>query len=402
MPRVVAIELFELDLPFRQPFRHAAAERARSMSIFVRCVADTGHCGYGETLPRKYVTGEQQGPTFNLLAERILPRLLGTEFASFDDVHEFLIRCDGRAPMDWVEPHVPHSAAWCLVDLALLDTFGRAFGRDLGRGLREEPANSASDSWPPGLRYSLVLSRGQGWRRLGTLLKARVYGIRDAKLKVDGGSVETVQLARRVLGRRARLRIDGNMAWSYDQARGAMRRMAPYGVESFEQPVAANDLDSMAQLVAETGLEVMADESFNDADSLERLIAKRGCTGVNVRIAKCGGLIASLARSRRALEAGLTLQVGCQVGETSQMSAAQLALVRSLGEGVRYLEGCFGERLLESDPIRPLLQFGRGGRPPASPRGAGFATEARMQTVEQCAGRRLALGDSPHLTRSRP
>jgi L-Ala-D/L-Glu epimerase len=393
MPRVAGVELFELDLPFRHPFRHAAADRAVSTSLFMRCVTDDGHCGYGETLPRAYVTGEDRQTTFDLLAERILPRVLGMEFGSFEDVYAFLVRCDGRAPQEWLDPQVPQHAAWCLVDLALLDSFGRAFGKELGRGLAADTADDETDPWPPELRYSLVLSSGGGRRRLVTLLKARVYGLRDVKLKIDGASLEPAQLARRILGPRARLRADSNMAWSLDAARTAMARLAEYGVESFEQPVAADDLDSMARLVAETGLPVMADESFHDAASLERLIATRACTGVNVRIAKCGGLVAALARCRRALDAGLTVQIGCQVGETSHMSAAQMVLVRTLGEGVRYLEGCFGERLLAIDPVEPLLQFRRGGRPPPIPRGPGFGTDADMVTVEEYSGRRLTLGE---------
>jgi hypothetical protein len=103
-------------------------------------------------------------------------------------------------------------------------------------------------------------------------------------------------------------------------------------------------------------------------------------------------LVAALARCRRALAAGLTLQIGCLVGETSQLSAAQLVLVRTLGQGVRYLEGCFGERLLEADPVRPRLQFLRGGLPPRAPHGAGFGTTVDMHLVERHAGRKVAFG----------
>ena len=139
---------------------------------------------------------------------------------------------------------------------------------------------------------------------------------------------------------------------------------------------------------------VMADESLHDAATLERLIAAHACTDVNVRIAKCGGLVASLARCRRALEAGLTLQVGCQVGETSQLSATQLVLIHTLGAGIRYVEGCFGERLLAHDPVRPLLQFRRGGRPPVTPVGTGFGTSVEWETLLRHAGRRYRMGAS--------
>ena len=65
------------------------------------------------------------------------------------------------------------------------------------------------------------------------------------------------------------------------------------------------------------------------------------------------------------------VQIGCQVGESSLLSSAHLALV-SMVQSVTYAEGCFGHFLLKEDPVAPLLQFGRGGRPPAIPAGPGF------------------------------
>jgi L-alanine-DL-glutamate epimerase-like enolase superfamily enzyme len=391
MPRIVGIDLFELDLPFRRAFRHAAAERVRSESLFVRCVTDDGYIGFGEALPRPYVTGETRSAAFDLLAQRILPRLIGMSFASFQEVYDFLVRCDGKAPEDWVDARAPQTAAWCAVDLALLDTFGRAFGTNLGPGLSGIAPGRASGSWPDGLGYSVVLSDDSGRRRLTTLLKTRLYGIRDVKVKMTGQSPAGVRLARRILGSQARLRVDSNMAWSYDGARRAMELLGPYGVESCEQPLPADDIEGMARLTAD-GLALIADESVHVAASLERLIAARACSGVNVRIAKCGGLVASLARCRRVLKAGLTLQIGCQVGETSHLSAAQLVLVRAVGQGITHLEGCYGERLLAIDPVRPLLQFGRGGHPPSAPKGPGFGTGVDLRAIEAHAGRRVSLG----------
>jgi len=147
--------------------------------------------------------------------------------------------------------------------------------------------------------------------------------------------------------------------------------MARYAVRSFEQPVAANDIDGLARLVAETQLGVMVDESLNTRVSLQRLIEAKACTAANVRISKCGGLVAAYKRARESLDAGLTLQVGCQVGESSLLSAAQLRLVQAV-QPVTYAEGCFGRFLLREDPAIPLLQFDYGGRPPQLPRTDGL------------------------------
>jgi L-Ala-D/L-Glu epimerase len=84
------------------------------------------------------------------------------------------------------------------------------------------------------------------------------------------------------------------------------------------------------------------------------------------------------SKPRSSLDAGLLLQVGCQVGESSLLSAAHLALLSALAPlrpGVRYAEGCFGRHLLREDPASPLVQFGYGGRPPPRPPGAGLGVQ---------------------------
>ncbi len=364
--RVAGISAFELsavDLPFRKPFKHAAAERTSSYSLFLKCVTDSGTVGFGESLPREYVTGESLASAFAMLRDDILPRLLGQHFQSMEDVESFLNQCDGQTP-GWVDADIPQSAAWCTVDLALLDTFGKAFGV---RALSAEPAMLPGD-----FRYSGALSADSGWPLFRSALKQRLFGIRQVKLKVDEkADIEAVRLLRRVFGRNFDVRVDTNMIWHVEQARDAMRAMARYGVESFEQPLAAEDIDGLAWLVAETRLNVMADESMTTRASLQRLIEKKACTAVNVRISKCGGLVAALNRSREALAAGLTLQLGCQVGESSLLSAAQLRLAQAV-QPVTYAEGCFGLFLLREDPVLPLLQFGYGGRPPKIPEGKGL------------------------------
>ncbi|HEU4342241.1 MAG TPA: enolase C-terminal domain-like protein [Candidatus Binatia bacterium] len=364
MSCISKFEIFAVDLPFRRVFKHAAAERNSSSSLFVKCATDDGHVGYGECLPREYVTGESRNEAFKLLRDKLLSRMLGMKFNSLDQVKAFLIECDGKAPEKWGSATGPQTAAWCAVDLALLDCFGHA--------LQEPVRLGDGDRFPDNVKYSPVLSAESGFEFLKTLIKIRLYGFRQVKLKLGGGAdTHLGYLARRVLGKNVDIRTDANMAWSVDEALSAMRDLARYGVSSFEQPIAAGDISGLARVVKESGLGVMVDEGLSDRASLRRLINEHACTAVNVRISKCGGLMASLARCREALDAGLTLQIGCQVGESSLLSAAHLILVAAV-QKVRYAEGCFGYHLLREDPAEPVLQFGYGGRPPARPKGAGL------------------------------
>ena len=372
MARIVAFTVHAVDLPFRLKFEHAAASRSQSESLFVELKLDDGTTGWGESLPRPYVTGEARDGACVLLATHILPHLLDRSFDSFEEVIAFLTACDGKAPADWVSPQMPQGAAWCAVDLALLDAFGKHFKKPpLG------PAKLRSD-----FRFSGVVSSGKGWKHRAQLLGYRLLGFRELKLKIDAATTANdIARIHRIAGNSIHLRADVNMGWDVSQALHLMPALARNGIRSFEQPLTASDFGGAARLVRETGLEVMADESFSTTDSLKSLINMRACTAINARISKCGGLVATLARCREAQAAGLWVQVGCQVGESSLLSSAHLHLCAAFPD-VRQAEGCFGTILLEEDPVSPLLRFGRGGRPPKMPRGAGLGVEVDRASLE--------------------
>lgn len=365
MPRIVSFAVHATELPFRVKFEHAAASRRSSESLFVELHLDDGTTGWGESLPRVYVTGESRDGACELLAGSILPRLLGRAFESFEEVVAFLTACDGRAPVEWVPRDQLQSAAWCAVDLALLDAFGKHFGR----------TPFGQTSIPGDLRYSGVLSSGDGWKRRLQPLVYRLLGFRALKIKAGPETtVRDIARVRRLAGVNTELRVDANMSWTFDQALRLMPEFARSGVTSFEQPLPADDLARAARLIRETGLEVMADESLHTGESLQRLIDTKACTAINARISKCGGLIATLARCREARSAGLWVQLGCQVGESSLLSAAHLHLCSAFPKA-RHLEGCFGSFLLADDPAKPALRFGRGGRPPHLSATSGLGVE---------------------------
>jgi len=387
MPTVTELQLFAVDLPFKVAFRHAAAARTTSDSLFLRASLDDGAEGWGECLPRAYVSGESREQAFVLLRDTILPALLGQSFRSLPEAVSFLEKCDGKAPAEWVRPEVPQTAAWCSVDLALLDAFGRAAGAAAWPGAADGQAHAAAALRR--YRYSMVMSAGRGWPYARSLLKVRAFRFPHVKLKLEhDDALRAARTARRLLGRRVDLRVDANMAWDVEQALEVIGQLRAVGIRSFEQPIASDDLDGLARLVAESSAGIMVDEGLTDRDSLQRFITHRACTAANVRISKCGGLVGAYARCREALEAGLLLQVGCQVGESSLLSAAHLTLLSALAPlspGVRYAEGCFGRHLLREDPVSPLVQFRYGGRPPRRPPGAGLGVEVDQATLQRYA-----------------
>jgi muconate cycloisomerase len=81
---------------------------------------------------------------------------------------------------------------------------------------------------------------------------------------------------------------------------------------------------------------------------------------LNLRVSKLGGLAAAHAVARIAAGAGLAVQVGCQVGESSLLSAAGRILAATL-QSYAALEGSYGTRLLASDLTDSPFEFGAGG-----------------------------------------
>ena len=381
--RIVKCETAAVDLLFTKPFHHAASSRASSSSIILRCRLENGVEGYGEGLPRPYVTGESQESSLRLLTEKFAPRLLELSFSTFEETVSFLGSCRGNPPQQWHDNREPAKAAWSAIDLALLDAFGRAF---------EVPVRFAGSEERAVCPYSAVISSGRLVSLTRTLIKSRLFGMKSVKLKLTGKSdLMRARICRAVLGNDAAIRVDGNMGWGREEACEIVKKLQTLGINSFEQPLPPEDLHGAAQLIKETGAEVIADESIYDENSLERVTAAGACTTVNIRISKCGGLVASLQLAEAAKRAGLGVQIGCQVGESSLLSAANVIFLQNFS-AVRYAEGCFGTHLLKQDLFSPMLQFGYGGTPPELPAGPGFGLTLNESVYKKTTSKRAVIG----------
>src|SRR5437660_8788288 len=65
--RVVELAAIHVRIPLRKPVRHASHVRSTSDNVLVRCVLEDGTVGFGEGVPRDYVTGETIDSALGLL-----------------------------------------------------------------------------------------------------------------------------------------------------------------------------------------------------------------------------------------------------------------------------------------------------------------------------------------------
>jgi muconate cycloisomerase len=347
---VVSVEVALAELPFRFSFGHALAERRSSTNVYVKVTLADGTTGFGEGVPRGYVTGETPEAAAETVAQRYAPALLGAAVGDPAGVAGVL---DGVA--DATGGDDPPGAAWCAVELAVLDAAGHRCGVPVSHWLGPVRA--------PVLTYDAVLPFSGTAAVAGLATVVRALGITQVKLKVGrdlDDDLARLALLRRILGPAADLRVDANCAWTADEAVTAIERMRRYRISAVEQPVAAGDIDGLRHVTAACPETIAVDESLRTVAEASALVEAKACDAFNVRVSKCGGLRASRRIAEIAADAGLGVIVGAQVGESGLLSAAGRHLAACVAP--RYLEGSAGRLLLTEDITRERVLPGRGGR----------------------------------------
>ncbi len=168
-------------------------------------------------------------------------------------------------------------------------------------------------------------------------------------LKMKVGGWEDVQTVREVIGVfGAEIWVDANEAFTPEEAADAARELKGMGVAMIEQPVAASAGPEALRAATEAAhpVPVIADESAIEARDVPKL---SGCvSGVNVKLAKCGGIRRALEMVHTARAHGMKVMLGCMVETSLGISAA--AQVSGLFDFVD-LDGAM---LLADDPFSGL------------------------------------------------
>ena len=133
-----------------------------------------------------------------------------------------------------------------------------------------------------------------------------------------------------------------------------MRGIGDCGLDFFEQPVSAHDLDGMSRIAAATKVPIGADEGIHSLDDIVRHHERKAARGVSLKAIKLGGLSALFAASRLCAKLGMQVNISCKTGETSLASAAavQLAAVApAIAWGLTVTSGGLAEDITAA-PLR--------------------------------------------------
>ncbi len=361
--RVKALTAWHVRIPLKKPIRHASHTRADTDNVVVRCVLDDGTEGFGEGVPREYVTGET--------IESSLALLKASDLASqFDRCRDFpaaaaLAERLKLAPIPDDDRGCKGNGSRCAVELAVLDAYGKHF---------REPLSTVTKLLTPDLyeprpwvRYSGAITSSQGFKARVAAWKMYLYGFRQLKIKVGIEGQDDVARLRSIrwrVGRRMDIRIDANEAWTPENVERRILELKPFGITSVEQPLPHEQIAALPAVRKATGVPIMHDESLCGMVDAERAINGQTCDLFNLRLSKCGGFTRTLRLAQYARLHGMGYQLGCQIGESCLLSAAGRHFASSVKE-IRYWEGSYDSHLVKESLGTTNLTFGWGGWAPA-------------------------------------
>jgi L-alanine-DL-glutamate epimerase-like enolase superfamily enzyme len=338
-----------LSLGLRDPFRigrdePGAAQLATTVVVELRDDRFPELVGIGEGFPSAYY-----GETPETMAA-IFPALLVDAEDLLDDIADVATARDRllRLASRWAATIRWHGAAKCAIDIALHDLAAKVLGVPV-RDLVGLPGEAPPTDFTIGIDEPEIVAERA----------ARAADFPALKIKCGGpADLATLRAVREVFA--GPIRIDANTSWSRTDAEDLLPALIELGVELIEQPFPPRAYRDLGWLQERSSLPIVADESVLMGEDLQALVGV--VAGVNVKLAKCGGIGPARAMLSDARALGFRTFIGC-MEETSVGIAASVA-VASLAEWV----DLDGNLLLAADPFEGLhLGPDKRWRPSDSP-----------------------------------
>ena len=302
--------------------RHAftiSRESIREKQTFFVEIHHDGIVGRGEAAPMTRV-GESPEKCRQAL-DRINDSLDGSPAD-----HESVIKS-----LEGIAPQAP--AARSAVETALMDWKGKSIGAPLYRMVNADPAEM------PPTSMTIAIDAPQRVRERAreacdfVVLKLKLGG------KEDRAMIGAIREVTDTL-----IRGDANEGYpDRETALQEIEWLAERNVELVEQPLPADRIDDMLWLKERSPLPLIADEAFMQARDLERIA--EAYDGINIKMVKCGGMLAAREAVAAARERGLKIMIGCTI--ESSLGIAPAAHLAPLADYV----DLDGNLLIANDPF---------------------------------------------------
>ncbi|MEK6674232.1 MAG: enolase C-terminal domain-like protein, partial [Planctomycetota bacterium] len=268
------VTVWPLQIPLRWRVCHASAQRTVSDPIVVELELTNGVTGYGEAVPRSYLTGETAESVDVAISMDLVPAISTLRASTFSEALEAAER------LPWLDHNEePMPSARAAVELALLDAVMRTFRRTMNDVVQwmELTAFGTPGSMDH-IRFSGLLATEDASLLMRQLRKLYWRGFKDVILKVgmpgDAERLEKVwaYLKKPLRGGRMSLRLDANGRWSAGAARKWFAQCSHMTIAAWEQPLSRGDEDDLPEFREFLKIPLIHDESLTNAEDAQRLV----------------------------------------------------------------------------------------------------------------------------------
>ena len=292
---VLTLTYWPYELQLKHVFTVATNSRTTTPVVLTTIEYD-GVTGYGEASMPPYL-GESHESVLNFLSK--------VNLGQFSD--PFLME-DILAYVEGIMPG--NHAAKASVDIALHDLVGKLVGQPWFRLWGLNPEKTPNTSFTIGIDTAEVVRE--------KTLEASAF--RQLKVKLgrdnDREMIETVRSVTDVP-----IFVDVNQGWKdRDYALEMALWLSEKGVLFIEQPMPKEQVDDIAWLTERSPLPIIADEALQTVDDL--LTMKGVYSGINIKLMKCGGMLAAYKMAVMARQMDMKILIGCMTETSCAVSAA--------------------------------------------------------------------------------
>jgi L-Ala-D/L-Glu epimerase len=295
VPHPLRMDVEFLELRTKHPFIIARGGQSDYRTAWVRLTDQDGHEGWGEAAPSKFY-----GETADSVAAAL--KFYGS---SLPDDPFNLEDAEGL----WATMLRGNAAARAALSAALHDLVGKRLGVPLYRLWGLDPCKAPKSTFTIGLDTPERIT--------AKVREAEQFPILKVKLGTDR-DLEILRAIREATDKE--IRVDANCGWTVKGAIRMLPVLSEFGVTVLEQPLPPDDLDGLAVITAQSDIPVIADESCKTAADIPPLVGK--VDGINIKLAKCGGLREALRMIAVARAHGLMVMVGCMIESSLGITAA--------------------------------------------------------------------------------
>ena len=287
-----------ITLRTKNPFVIARGAESEYRVVRITVTASDGSSGWGEAAPSKFY-----GETADTVVQ-VLPMLAsaieGADGWSLEAMEHALARAIRF-----------NGAARAGVSTALHDLVGKRLGVPLYRLWGLDPSASPPTSFTIGIAPDENTLRQR-------VADAAQYPV--LKLKLGSSWDERIVRLVRELAPDKVLRVDANAAWTPKSTLRMIPLLQELGVEFVEQPLPPDDLDGLRFVRERSALPIIADESCLVASDIPKLAGV--VDGINIKLAKCGGLREALRMIATARAHDMLVMAGCMIESSLGITAA--------------------------------------------------------------------------------